>query len=233
MTVGGTGAPGPLAARDAYELWAPTYDQETALSALENRGVQALTPPLAGRALLDAGCGTGRRLPSPSPDGPSLVVGLDFVLDMLVQGHDTMADGAQLVAGDLRALPLSAGLFDVIWCRLALGHLPALEAAYREIARVAREGACVIVTDLHPEAARAPSVRTFRDADGALHAVEHHLHEVADHEREARRAGLWLDARLDLMVGPEIRHFYEDAGALRRYEEQRGRPVVLVLRLRN
>ncbi len=231
MTVGRSGHPTPLAVRDAYGLWAPTYARETAVSALENRGVAALTPPLSGRALLDAGCGTGRRLPSPSPDGPSLVVGLDLVLGMPLQGHDTMADGAQLVAGDLRALPLAAGLFDVIWCRLALGHLPALEGPYREIARVAREGARVIVTDLHPEAARAPSVRTFRDADGALHAVEHHLHEVADHEREARRAGLWLDARLDLMVGPEVRHFYEDAGALRRYEEQRGLPVVLVLRL--
>ena len=178
MTVGRSGHPAPLAARDAYGLWAPTYDRETAVSALENRGVGALSPPLSGRALLDAGCGTGRRLPSPSPDGPSLVVGLDLVLGML-----------------------------------------------------AREGVCVIVTDLHPEAARAPSVRTFRDTDGVLHAVEHHLHEVADHEREARRAGLWLDARLDLMVGPEVRCFYEEAGALRRYEEQRGLPVVLALRL--
>ena len=231
MTVGRSGHPAPLAARDAYGLWAPTYDRETAVSALENRGVGALTPPLSGRALLDAGCGTGRRLPSPSPDGPSLVVGLDLVLGMLVQGHETVADGVQLVAGDLRALPLPAGLFDVIWCRLALGHLPALEGAYREIARVAREGVCVIVTDLHPEAARAPAVRTFRDTDGVLHAVEHHLHEVADHEREARRAGLWLDARLDLMIGPEVRRFYEDAGALRRYEEQRGLPIVLALRL--
>ena len=231
MTEGRPGDRSPLAVRDAYGLWAPTYHHETALSALENRAVEALTPPLSGRALLDAGCGTGRRLPSPSPDGPSLVVGLDVVLDMLVRGRDSMADGAQLVAADLAALPLSAGVFDVIWCRLALGHLSTLAGAYREVKRVARPGACVVVTDLHPEAARASSSRTFRDASGTLHTVEHHLHDVADHEREARRAGLWIDARMDLCVGPEIRSFYEEAGAVRRYEEQRGLPVVLALRL--
>ncbi|MFW6078218.1 MAG: hypothetical protein ACODAE_01265, partial [Gemmatimonadota bacterium] len=54
-----------LPARDAYRLWARTYDEaETAVSALDELAVRRLTPPLDGLTLLDAACGTGRRLPA-------------------------------------------------------------------------------------------------------------------------------------------------------------------------
>ena len=51
-----------LAAAEAYRLWAPSYSEETAISFLEDKLVTAMTPPLRGLSLLDAGCGTGRRL---------------------------------------------------------------------------------------------------------------------------------------------------------------------------
>src|SRR6202008_2063867 len=37
----------PLAPRAAYRLWAPGYEAETAISAVDDRLVAALTPPLA------------------------------------------------------------------------------------------------------------------------------------------------------------------------------------------
>ena len=51
-----------LDAREGYGRWASTYRSETAISHLETRLADALTPPLAGLRLLDAGCGVGRRL---------------------------------------------------------------------------------------------------------------------------------------------------------------------------
>ena len=44
-----------------YTLWAPLYE-ETAVSALEDRVVSGLGSDARGAALLDVGCGTGRRL---------------------------------------------------------------------------------------------------------------------------------------------------------------------------
>ena len=48
--------------QDAYRLWAPTYAAETVVSFLDEELAVALSPALAGKRLLDAGCGTGRRL---------------------------------------------------------------------------------------------------------------------------------------------------------------------------
>ena len=86
------------------------------------------------------------------------------------------------------------------------------------------------MTDFHPVAARAGLLRSFRDALGTVHVIEHHVHEPLDHECAAADAGLSLDARLDLVVGPPVRAFYETAGRLEDYLEQRGLPLVLALR---
>ncbi|HEX6908925.1 MAG TPA: class I SAM-dependent methyltransferase, partial [Longimicrobium sp.] len=146
--------PPPLAPREAYRLWAPVYEGETAVSFVDDRLVGALTPPLRGRRLLDAGCGTGRRLRDAGD--AALVAGADLTPEMLACGR--RADGpapALLAAADVRALPFAARAFDVVWCRLVVGHLPTLHQAYGELARVCRPGGTVIVTDFHPEAARA------------------------------------------------------------------------------
>src|SRR5690606_10510343 len=95
------------------------------------------------------------------------------------------------------ALPLRDGVFDLVWCRLVAGHIAGLPALYRELARVCRPGAVLVVTDFHPAAVRAGHERTFRDAAGRIHAVEHHVHEAEDHERAACAAGLALERRRD------------------------------------
>lgn len=217
--------PEPLPARAAYRLWAPAYDTENAVSALENAAAHRLMPSLAGRALLDVGCGTGRRL---LDAGARRVVGIDLVFEMLAAGDDRSA-AASRIAGDVRALPLAARAFDTLWCRLVLGHLPELDDAYRELARVADRSATLIVTDFHPAAAEAGHTRTFRDVAGELHSVEHHVHAVDDHCAAAAAAGWQLVRQADAAVGPEIRAYYEQAGALDRYEAQLGLPLVLAL----
>jgi malonyl-CoA O-methyltransferase len=90
-------------------------------------------------------------------------------------------------------------------------------------------GATVVVTDFHPEAARAGHGRSFRDSAGERRVIEHYVYEIADHERAAARAGLRLNEAMEPVVGPEIRSFYEDAGALDAYEAQRGLPLVAAL----
>lgn len=218
------------AVRDGYGLWAHTYDTETPVSRLDEEAAQRLSPGLADRRLLDVGCGTGRRLPRSTLGRPTRVVGVDLVRAMLRQAKRRVPDGVALAAADVRALPFGTAAFDVVWCRLVIGHVRELAIAYRELARVAARGAPIIVTDFHPRAAAHGYARSFRTTDGRRHTLEHHRHELSDHTGAAARAGLTLDAHLDLVIRPTERAFYEAAGMLTEYERHVGSPFVLALR---
>ena len=219
----------PLGAREGYRLWAPTYGEENPTTALDVAAVRKLTPPLTDAAILDAGCGTGCRLPAVGINGPRAAVGVDLVPEMVRRGKQRTPDMALAVA-DVTALPFGDRLFDVVWCRLVVGYVANLDRVYHELGRVARPGACVIVTDFHPAAARAGLVRSFRDAQGAVHVLENHVHEPGAHRDAAGHAGLSFDVGLDEVVGPAVRPFYEAAGMLDRYAQQRDLPLVLALR---
>jgi malonyl-CoA O-methyltransferase len=158
---------------------------------------------MQGAVILDAGCGTGRRLAELQPSaGVRMAVGLDLVPAMLRRASRPHAP--LLVAGDLRRAPFRPRTFDLIWCRLVIGHLTDLLTAYDEFRRVARPASCLIVTDFHPTAVERGHTRTFRDERGKLHTLEHHLHQVDDHRRTARNAGWRLEQTLDMTLGREV-----------------------------
>lgn len=216
----------PLRAREAYRLWAPSYAEETVVTLLEDELVADMTPPLAGLNLLDAGCGTGRRLRG---CGAAAATGVDLCPEMLAAGRAAgLPDTIPTFVGDLRALPVADQGFDVVWCRLAIGHVPECHRVYSELARACRPGGQVIVTDFHPEAHLAGFRRTFRH-DGEMHEVEHYFHSVAIHRSAATQAGLRFGQVREGRVGPQVRSCYERAGKLAWYEAQLDLPMVLAL----
>ena len=223
-------SPQPLAAREGYRLWAPTYAQETAISHLEAGLVDAMTPPPAGRRLLDAGCGIGRRLVTA---GAAKAVGVDLSPEMLRAGIGIGAPqpGIRTLVGDVRALPLPDAQFDILWCRLVIGHLPACAPAYAELGRVAAPGAVLIVSDFHAAAHAAGHRRSFR-AGGTVHEIEHHVHDVATQVASAAQAGLRLIDRREARIGPESLPYYTEAGREALYRAHLGLPVVSVLAFR-
>jgi len=202
-----------LTARDAYRLWAPSYAAETAVSTLDDQLAGQMLKGLPQVRLLDAGCGTGRRIA-----GIPGAVGVDASPEMVGD-----ADPKLLVA-DVRALPFADGRFDMVWCRLVLGHLQNPAVAYGELARVCAPGGHVFVTDFHADAAGSGSTRSFRDAAGSVHAVEHYIH--ADHPALAATKGLRLVEARESGVGPAIRDFYLRADRLARYERDLGMRLV-------
>jgi malonyl-CoA O-methyltransferase len=219
-----------LSAIDGYRRWAPGYARETAISALEDKVVSAMTPPLAGRRLLDAGCGVGRRL---IDCGAADAVGIDLSSDMLEAGVGLgqVAAGVRTLVGDVRHLPFSDSAFDMVWCRLVLGHLAEIERAYAELARVTVPGGTIVVSDFHPAAHAAGHRRTFRDDDG-VHEVEHYVHDLSVHAGAARAAGLTPTATREAAIGPDVRGFYEEAGRSGLYAAHLDLPVVLAIAFR-
>ena len=219
-----------LAVREAYRQWAPSYSEETAISWLENDLVGEMTPPLDGLRLLDAGCGTGRRVQDACA---ATRVGLDLSPEMLAAGIGGRArsPGLQAVVGDVRDIPLPPRSFDLVWCRLVLGHLPRIAAAYSELARVADHGAIVIVSDFHPAAVDAGHRRTFSTGAEVIE-VEHYVHSVADHVAAAHDVGLTPMVCREALIGEDVRPFYERAGKQAAYRDHVGLPVVLALAFR-
>jgi len=220
----------PLKVDEGYRRWAPSYSDETAISFLEDRLVSAMTPPLSGARLLDAGCGTGRRVRNTAA---ASAVGLEPSREMIAAGiaQDGPMTGVDLVVGDVREMPLQDRSFDVVWCRLVLGHLDRIDQAYAELARVADYGAVVVVSDFHPGAAGAGHRRSFRLGDEQFE-LEHHVHQPEDHIGAARAVGLGLREIRDSTIGSDVRCFYEKAGKLQAYPEHFGLPVVLALAFR-
>jgi SAM-dependent methyltransferase len=212
--------------REAYRIWAPSYDAENAITSIEDGLVAAMTPPLPGLRLLDAGCGTGRRLRAIDA---AEVVGVDLSPEMLAQAD--LPPHVDLRVGDVRALPLDDAAFDLLWCRLVIGHLPDPDPVYRELARVAAPGATLVVSDFHPAAHRAGHRRSFR-AGGIVHEAEHHVHLPDRQLAAAGQAGWRLVEMREGAIGPAVRAHYERAGKVDAYARDEGLCVVLALSFR-
>jgi uncharacterized protein YbaR (Trm112 family) len=97
-------------------------------------------PPesLAGKALLDAGCGKGRHLFYAAQHARK-VIGVDLspAVDAAFEnaGH---LENVHIVQGDLFHLPLRPCSFDMVYSLGVLHHLPEPEAGFREILRYGR-----------------------------------------------------------------------------------------------
>ena len=203
-----------LGVREAYRLWASTYAAETVTSSLDEELAKTMLRGLPQTRLLDAGCGVGRRI-----QNISNAIGIDLSPEMLAAGR-----ARNVVTGDIRATPFESNCFDMVWCRLVLGHLPDPQLAYGEIFRVCRPGGYVFVTDFHADAAAAGHLRTLTDEEGVVHAIEHYVH--GDHVQLAAEAGLSFVTRSDGAVGPSVRDFYIRGIGLKAYKRDIGLKLV-------
>ncbi len=140
----------------------------------------------AGRAL-DAACGTGRHAKHLSSKHDTY--GVDASPEMLAVAREAAPD-ATFETGDLEALPFPDARFDVVVCALALCHLADLTKAVCEIARVARQGAKVVLSDPHPMSVAIISHLFVPTTDGGLGFVRNHRRLFGDYLRAFDAAGL-------------------------------------------
>jgi malonyl-CoA O-methyltransferase len=212
--VKGRQKPEEIDVRGAYRLWAPTYADETATSALDEELAHEMLSDLPLTRLLDAGCGIGRRI-----QGIPGAIGIDLSPQMLAAGQ-----AQNVVAGDIREMPFGSNEFDMVWCRLVLGHLSEPLRAYRELCRVCAPGGYVFVTDFHPDAFVAGHRRTMTSESGKVYAIEHFVHR--NHIELAEQVGLLLVQHRSGVVGPSIRHYYEQGIGLQAYRRDLGLKLV-------
>ena len=112
--------------------------------------VLELVGEIAGRRVLDAGCGPGLYADELLTRGAD-VVALDGSVGMVELARQRLGLRAQVVHADLsEPLPFESAEFDLIICALVLHHLDDREACLREFFRVLGPGGRVVLSTQHP-----------------------------------------------------------------------------------
>ena len=105
--------------------------------------LNALEPLPPQSRILDAACGLGQLLEQLQKRG-ARAFGIDGEIEAAI--HARRTTGASVVVGDMTRLPFRNGVFDAITSGETLEHLDDDAAAAREIARLLRAGAKLVVT---------------------------------------------------------------------------------------
>ena len=100
------------------------------------------------RRVLDAGCGRGNIAERIARESDAAVVGIDQSERMV---ELTRARGVDAVVGDVRALPFEDGEFDCALAAWMLFHVPDVDAALAELARVLRPGGRLVAVTNGPD----------------------------------------------------------------------------------
>ncbi|MDL4814230.1 class I SAM-dependent methyltransferase [Actinomadura opuntiae] len=116
----------------------------------ERPAMLALAGDVAGRQILDAGCGSGA-LSAALRDRGAAVTGIDASAGMLALARRRLGDDAVLHLVDLNdRLPFDDGAFDDVVASLVLHYLEDWGPALSELRRVLRPGGRLIASVDHP-----------------------------------------------------------------------------------
>jgi ubiquinone/menaquinone biosynthesis C-methylase UbiE len=146
-----------------------TYDDQTAVAFKAVRevprdglgdwraAVRRHLSPLPGMTVADIGAGTGA-FASAFSDWFGLSI-LAVEPSAAMRAQIPRRPGIQVLEGDAGDIPLPDDSADGVWLSLVIHHVPDLEAAAREIRRVLRRGAPVLIRQGFPD--RVDPARTF------------------------------------------------------------------------
>ena len=182
----------------AYDRWAGSYDADrNATRDLDAEVVRRAPLALAGRDVLELGCGTGKNTVWLA-ERARTVTALDFSDGMLARARERLdAAGAahvRLVRHDVREpWPAPGASADVVVGNLVLEHVADLAPVFAEAARALRPGGQLLLCELHPERQRRGGQAHFTDAaTGDTVHVTAHRHTVAEYVNGGLAAGLTL-----------------------------------------
>jgi len=203
---------------------AASYDAVAGLQRTVAAALMEQVEPLAGRTVLDLGCGTGFVSAQLAARAQS-VYGVDLAEGMIAYARAQYPDSSiQWAVGDAENLPLADACVDVIFSSLALQWCENLNAVFAELQRVLRPGGCAWVATLGPE--------TLGELRSAWRAVDNrvHVNRFASRdliEQTLRRSQLtleqWREQNIVLEYA-ELRQLTHELKALGAHNVNSGRP---------
>jgi SAM-dependent methyltransferase len=113
--------------------------------------LRALLPPLAGRRVVDLGCGFGWFCRWAAARGAASVLGLDLSERMLERAvRETTDPAVSYRRADLEAVELDPGAFDLAFSSLALHYLPDVDRVLAGVRRALAPGGVLVASVEHP-----------------------------------------------------------------------------------
>jgi SAM-dependent methyltransferase len=162
-----------------YDSFAEAYSAETEANLINGYyarpAILALAGDVAGRRILDAGCGSGP-LSAALRDRGAIVTGIDSSAKMLELARRRLGADADLQVADLgRPLPFPDAAFDDVVASLVLHYLEDWTAPLAELRRVLTQGGRLLVSVDHPFAVNIMHREAGRKPD--YFATYHHTAE--------------------------------------------------------
>ena len=187
--------PGSGRVNDAYDRWAASYDiDRNPTRDLDAQVVRRHGPSIAGRDVVELGCGTGKNT-AWLADAARSVIAVDFSAGMLAQARARVtAPHVRFVQHDITTRwPLDAASADVVIGNLVLEHVNDLAPVMTEAARVLRPGGTLFLCELHPLRQQRGGQAHFTEAtSGETVHVAAFVHSSGEYVETARAAGFTL-----------------------------------------
>jgi SAM-dependent methyltransferase len=164
--------------------------------------IVALATEHGGTRIVDVGTGVGHTLRRLAPSFQS-AVGVDATREMLEAGRGVLegagVTNALLVQANATALPIGSGSADVVASRLAAHHFADAAGAFREIARILRQGGLFVLVDNY--APDEPGLDRFINEIETLRDPSHvRNHTIRGWRELLERAGLETTVDSDTAV---------------------------------
>jgi ubiquinone/menaquinone biosynthesis C-methylase UbiE len=199
-----------------YDDWAETYDEVQNLTRdLAGEALRQVELKLAGRRIVEVGCGTGRNTEwLRTQAGSTNIVAMDFSVEMLAKAKARVSQpSVRFVQHDVRLpWPLESTTADVVIAMLILEHVENLAPIFAEAARVLTRGGEFFLCELHPMRQLSGGQAQFSNAKtGERKLVTAFIHDISDYVNtalasgfELRRLDEWRDAGSTQQTHPRL-----------------------------
>ena len=224
-----TGAADVVPTDIGYNRWAEVYDAEdNPLVLLEESKITSFIGDVAGLAVADIGCGTGRHALRLTTTG-ARVTALDFSEGMLVRARAKPgADAVKFISHDLaQPFPLETASFDRVLCCLVLDHIADLKGFFTELNRICKPSGFIVISVMHPAMMlRGVQARFIEPASGRRIYPRSQPNQISDYVMAAVHAGLQLEHLGEHAVDSSL------AASSPRAAKYLGWPLLLMMRLK-
>jgi len=189
-----------LSAAEGYAEWSKIYDSSyNPLINLETAYLDQFLPEVKGKSIVEAGCGTGRKLQILRERGATKLVGLDFSPEMLKLAIQKFGSEIQFHQHDIKKLwPIDNDSADMVVFSLVLEHIRDLQFPFAEANRVLKNKGVILISEIHPSYREQGFQASFKfEADVKKRLVESYHHSIGDFQKAAELTGFIITSQND------------------------------------